>query len=154
MSKKYAGEMLELWRANERWLNYGASYQNLPYMLLFGGQAQTLFGRRIRKNSSIYKSLKDRKELNLVECGKGFVQVRAATKEFVEIYFGVYGRKCTRIGEHLTETFRLDVRINNTVVHNEVIEVDPLYLDALVNLSPERSHRDIELLEIAQGALG
>lgn len=154
MSTDYAEKMLKLWRSNENWRNYDATYQNLPYMLVFSRQAQSLYGRKIRIDSKVYASLATCKKLKLVKKDSSSVQVLTSGKTFTEVLFGIYGHKFKVEDHHLTETFKMQVKVDGKTVHSEVVTVDPYYFDNLVSLPPERAHRNERLLSIAKEVLG
>lgn len=152
MSAALAKDVLLRWRANENWRNYGSTYNNLPYMLMFSRCACSLFGRKIDKGSKLYESLSGQKSVSLVDQG-GYAQVRGSDG-YLDATFGLTRHRYRHEGEHLEETFTLQVRNGKKVIHSEVIEVDPGFLSNLMRLPAERAHRDERLLAIAREVLG
>lgn len=152
MSAAFAKDVLARWRANEDWRNYGATYDNLPYMLMFSRPACPLFGRKIDKASKLHGALSGQGGIKLVDRG-GYSQVKSSGR-YLDATFGLTGHRYIREGEHLEESFTLQVRDGGKVIHSEVIQVDPNFLGNLMRLPPERARRDERLLAIAREVLG
>jgi len=65
ISEKYAGHILREYLAGEGYLYYGATYYNIPWMLLYFCTAEPVYRKLVREGSPLYEMLKERSDVLL-----------------------------------------------------------------------------------------
>ena len=155
ISYGFAEKILRSWALNESWRNYKSTSQNLPYMLFYAQPAENLIGKSIDKSSSLYETLSRKKKFDFIDIeNSDYVKVMPSSKDHLDVTFLLTRHKYTVVDEQLVETYTLQVRDKNRVIHSEKIKVDQKYLSNLMKLPPERAKRNETLLRIAENVLG
>ncbi len=65
ISPKYAEQILREYLASKGYMYYGATYYNIPWMLLYFCIAKPVYGKLVREGSPLYEMLKDRSDVVL-----------------------------------------------------------------------------------------
>lgn len=154
MGTAFAEDQLRQWRADESWRYYIAAPDNLPYLLMYGKQACPLYGRIIESGSPAHNALARVKHLKLDPQGNGNLKVLpAGSTRFLADTFTLEGRIPPNDSGR-PESFKLVfVSAGGNAYAKAKIEVEPAFLTNLLDLPPERQHRNQKLLEIAERIL-
>lgn len=154
MSKKLAEDELKLWRANEGWRNYDASYGNLSYNLMLAHQAVSIMFRWVRVGSALHEALSTMPDIILAETpDPRYEQIKPRQGCFVKLTAFIGSHKPKTDGTDQEETFTLFVCKDSEIIHEELIVVQQDFLENLIRAGNE-SRRDRELLEMADAMLG
>ncbi len=154
ISAAFAKKLLESYVANEGWMYYDSTQDNLPYMLLVAEPAYTLVNRHIEQGSSLYDGiLKNCKTIELISVNDRYAKAVPVEGKYSNVTFLLAEHRRKVADNHLTETFSLQVVENDKVVYRQRIEVDPDYLRRLIKLPEERSFRNAKLLKLAEKIL-
>lgn len=153
LSPAFAEHLLRLWRGDEGWRYYHASYGNLPQMLLYGCGAWSLVKRYIVQGSPIEQRLAMLPQVRLDPTNTSrWAKVMPANGGYLRLDFMLYARDTKMAGEHLTETFRLCVMLGDGTEANElVLESDRNWLEHETTRTHGR--RDERYLEISRRIL-
>lgn len=154
MSKKLAEEQLRLWRANEGWRNYDASYGNLSYNLMLAHKAISIVFRWVRKDSALCEALSALPDIFLdATPDPEYLQIKPVQGRFVRLSALLGAHRPKTDGTDREETFTLFVCKDEAIVYEEAIEVQQDFLQRLIDAGNE-DKRDRALLEIADEVLG
>lgn len=141
---------LTLWRDNESWRNYDASYRNLAQMLFMGMPEQGLYGQSVIADCPVARILDRTEAVTLTPQGR---YLRVGTTRYADITFTVGPPVTERHGEHLGEWFPLIIALDGRPVGGPVpVRTDPGRVGHV--LSMDGWHDDRRLLGIARDVLG
>lgn len=150
-SKAFAKHILSVFVASEAYRYYGATYNNLPFMLFEGTSAKNLTGRYIYKNSNLYRALKQNDRVILTDGNnKNLAKVTVKDKAYKGIDFRLMFHEFNiKQDGTLEETFLFSVLFDDfTVAYKEKITVDQKYFHNLLNYKEFK--RNEYLLNLAQ----
>ena len=145
ISPALAKNLLDSFLGMQGHLYVGTNLCNLPWMFAYMTTSQTLFGRKIKPDSELFKALKCNKHISITEQSK----VTSSQKEFLEITFCFIEHKITQKSSSHEETIKFMVKVNGEEIFHKILQIDPVYFHNLVNCPPERAYRDERLLGIA-----
>lgn len=163
ISLAYAEKLLSFYAANEGWRFYEATYDNLPFFLMYGRGAEPIYKKRILEGSEIYNTLKEDDNVNLVkeivnETPTGYYIVENKENQFLDYTYILSEHKYVLEDDELTEYFTFDISSGNAAfdtlkdIHKHKIKVDPNYLRNLINYKEWKPNR--KLLDIAEKIMG
>lgn len=153
ISNQKAQEILELAVKQEIWKYPGIDEGNIPWIMIYLGMENNIFGKLVKINSPLYQCLK---EIGFVleEAGNKYAKIGKQKKYFNYNYsFGFHERKVTEKGDldeyviavltepdiyEYKELFRYKIEINHQRFHN------------LITSDKANQYRDKELLDIAE----
>lgn len=146
-SENLACEMLKSFLYMHGHLYIGTNICNLPLMFAYMTTNQSLYGRTLNKDSKLLNILKHNKDIIISD--RNQVLTKKDNNNFTTINFFFTDHKISQLGTTNVETIVFNVTINHDIVFKEKITIDPMHFHNLVNLPPERSHRNQNLLGIA-----
>lgn len=156
VGRGYARELLSMWRADEGWRYYRASYFNQSFMLFYAAPAQNLMGRYLLVDGPLHCYLKKLriKSIRFTPTRMdGYVRVdRAEGHGFVDLSFLIHDQSPVMRGEHCVETYRLSVCLGDVRFEPDLkLVLDTGFLDSL--MATDDSHRNRTLLDMAADVL-
>lgn len=151
LSGKSLRRALEAWRDGRAWLNYDATYHNLPQMLFWGGGVTSLYGQSVLRDGPVAQRLAHAPGVVLEPCPlDGYVRV--GTRRFVNVDFSLGSRKTRVVDDHLEESYLLRVSVDGRRTGADIpIIADPERFDAILNMNGW--HDNACLLDIASSVL-
>ena len=156
VGRGYARELLSMWRADEGWRYYRASYFNQSFMLFYAAPAQNLVGRYLLVDGPLHCYLKKLqiKSIRFTPTRMdGYVRVdRAEGHGFVDLSFLIHDQSPVMRGEHCVETYRLSVCLGDVRFEPDLkLVLDTGFLDSL--MAKDDSHRNRTLLDVSADVL-
>lgn len=157
VGRGYARELLSMWRADEGWRYYRASYFNQSFMLFYAAPAQNLMGRYLLVDGPLHcylKKLRIKSVRFTPTRMDGYVRVdRAEGHGFVDLSFLIHDQVPVMRGEHCVETYRLSVCLGDVRFEPDLkLVLDTGFQDSL--MAKDDSHRNRALLDMAADVLG
>ena len=133
------------------WLNYDATYHNLPQMLFWGGGVTSLYGQSVLRDGPVARRLAHARGVVLEPCPlDGYVRV--GTTRFMNVDFSLGSRKTRIVDDHLEESYLLRVSVDGRRTGADIpIAADPERFDAILNMNGW--HDNGRLLGIASSVL-
>ena len=156
VGRGYARELLSMWRADEGWRYYRASYFNQSFMLFYAAPAQNLMGRYLLVDGPLHcylRKLRIKSVRFTPTRMDGYVRVdRAEGHGFVDLSFLIHDQRPVMRGEHCVETYRLSVCLGDVRFEPDLnLVLDTGFLDSL--MAKDDSHRNRTLLDVAADVL-
>lgn len=156
VGRGYARDLLSMWRADEGWRYYRASYFNQSFMLFYAAPAQNLMGRYLLVDGPLHcylKKLRIKSVRFTPTRMDGYVRVdRAEGHGFVDLSFLIHDQRPVMRGEHCVETYRLSVCLGDVRFEPDLnLVLDTGFLDGL--MAKDDSHRSRTLLDVAADVL-
>lgn len=156
ISHAFAGTLLDDYLKTKGYLYPAASLQNLPWTFAYASASHSLVKRFIKKESPLAQVLEQGviPDCQLLEGKKpGYLLVESARKTFLDISFCFIAHERTVKDGVMSETIEFAVSSGNErpprCIYRETIQINPTYFFNLVNLPPEKSKRNHELLALA-----
>lgn len=152
ISQALAQSWLDTYMAAKGYLYRGANLLNIPWIFAFMTHSTSLYGRRLRE-SPLKQAVEKHPDLILTPEGA----IKGARDKFISVNFHFTNHRVRKVGETIQEEMEFLVQLGSDesqkrqVVYREVIAFDPFYFQNLINLPPERGHRDLGLLAVAEG---
>lgn len=148
INKKLAKEMLITYLKNEGWLYKEATLNNLPWIFGQCNPAISLFGRVIKKDSEIYKVIKEKcPEVVFlpVDESKEYLQIKNKNGQFITLYFTFLNhQKIIENNERVRETMDFLVFRENRLEEDDIIfsKTLPIESEYFSNLALSKKHED------------
>lgn len=154
--------MLQAYRASEGYLYTGATLTNIPWIFAYMTNSTPLFGQRIYKNNDLVKSI-----LEAIPAADITSDGRVTSKVFPDRKKSFFDLNICFVDHQLstdahtgvlTETMEMMVftkkqgRPKN--VHLSTLQFDHKHFENLINLPANQANREIDLVEMAETALG
>ena len=161
IGENLAREMLKTYVKNEGWLFKEATLNNIPWIFGQCNPAISLFGRVIKKDSEIYKAIKEKcPEVVFlpVDESKEYLQIKNKNGQFITLYFTFLNhQKIIENNERVRETmdFMVFKEINSNENETEIIflETLPIESEYFANLALSKKYEDKrnqDLLNLAE----
>lgn len=150
ISKSFARSLLNDYFDSKAYLYPGSTLINIPFMLMYFMRANTLFYRKVDLKSRLAQILADCQE---IEISNGKIRNNIDAYQNLEFYFIAHDIK---LNQHaLLETLLFQVMLNNKLIYEDKLELDPKYIENLIHfdqnkLSEKVKENNKELLEIAK----
>lgn len=141
-----ARRMLDSFLSERGHLYVGATYRNVPWMVAYMSDSQSLYMQRIADNPELVAAVRDRvPDANMNEYGR---LVKGRRYYGVHMCF-IHHKQMVEDGD-LRETMKFVVSDDaRNSVYEKLLEFDFGFFERLVNLPPSRSWRNRELLDVA-----
>lgn len=146
VTEKLARDMLQSFLDMRGYLYVGTNICNLPWSFCYMTTSQILAGRIIKNDSPLMNALKKDNRLTFNEKN----QVVSTNKKFISLFFTFIDHKISTKGADHVETIKFIASLEQEIIFENIIEVEPMHFHNLVNLPPKRAQRNEKMLKIAE----
>lgn len=135
-------------------MHYGATYYNIPWMLLYFCSAKPVYGKLVHDGSPLYDMLKDRKDVLLTKYNELYYKVDK-TGELLDLQYSVILHERRIVDDEVREEIHFclysldenDLPIQETEV---VLDINVYRFPCLIHSEKAMNYRKDELLQIAK----
>lgn len=155
ITEKVAEDILCEYLAGEGYMYYGATYYNIPWMLLYFCTAKPVYGKLVREDSPLYEMLKDRSDVLLVKYRDGPYYKVDKTGRWLDLEYSaiLHDRKIIN-GEVKEEMLlclsSLDKRNLPMQVAEKVLEINEYRFPNWIHSEKATQYRNDNLLKTAK----
>lgn len=155
ISEKSAEQILREYLAGDGYMYYGATYYNIPWMLMYFGIAKPVYGRLVRAGSPLYEMLKDHKDVLLEQYRDStYYRVNKAGK-WLDLQYSVILHKRKVVNDEVREEIRLSLfsQDKNNLPMKEaerILDINEYRFPNLIHSEKAANYRNEKLLQIAE----
>lgn len=151
----FAEEILRDYLGGEGYMYYGATYYNIPWMLLYFCMAKPVYKRLVRIGSPLYDMLKDRKDVCLQQYKNSPYYLVDKAGRWLNLQYSVILHDRKIVHDEVKEEIRLilsssDVRGTHIQEAETVLEINEYRFSNLIHSEKAAQYRNERLLQIAE----
>lgn len=153
-----AERILRAYLASEGYMYYGATYYNIPWMLLYFCTAQPVYGKLVREGSPLYNMLKDRKDVSLVRYKDSQYYQVDKTGSWLDLQYSFISHKRKIVDDEVREDicFQLSSLDRNGLPVREtemILDINECRFPKLIHSRKAEKHRNDKLLQMAKSCM-
>ena len=155
INEKYATQILQEYLAGQGYMYYGATYYNIPWMLLYFCSAKPVYGKLVCDGSPLYDMLKDRRDVSLIQYKDSpYYKVDKAGR-WLDLQYSVILHERRIVSDEVREEIHFclysldenDLPIQETEV---VLDINEYRFPCLIHSEKAMNYRKDELLQIVK----
>lgn len=155
ITKKYAKEILHEYLCGEGYMYYGATYYNIPWMLLYFCKAKPIYRKLVYKKSPLYEILKNRDDISLKQYKNSPYYLVDNNGSYLNLYYSfiLHERKVIKdeVKEEICFQLFSSSRDNvSTEKTDLILDINEYRFPNLIHSEKAAGFRDEELLRIAK----